>query len=171
MELLSEYQKVFAPMGLTKVPQQGKVYLRVWSTGWHQWKAALAWPGQTWACLSLSFTSPDTLEKSRSPPGISLFICKLKWLISVTANGYLVPRWHSISDTGNYHWRKKVLVLGNELLVSGAFCSSLLPLKCCISLRVHKSWHVCKERHGRNLYASPYNKHVVNNLYLEYNLS
>lgn len=50
-------------------------------------------------------------------------------------------------------------------------CSFLSPLKCCISLRAHESWHVCKERHGWNSYALPYNKHVVNNLYLEYNLS
>lgn len=50
------------------------------------------------------------------------------------------------------------------------FVASCLE-KFCISLRVHKSWHVCKERHSKNSYASPYNKHVVNNLYLEANLS
>ena len=43
---------------------------------------------------------------------------------------------------------------------------SLLFLASCSFFFCHKSWHVCKERHGRNSYALPYNRHVVNNLYL-----
>lgn len=94
---------------------------------------------------------------------LSFFICKLqsKW-------SWWPQRWPGISASGPKH--EKVPLSGSRAS-SSCRLRSFLPRKFCISLRVHKSWHVCKERHSKNSYASPYNKHVVNNLYLEANLS
>lgn len=151
------------PMGFTKVPQQDKVYFRACPPGGpSEWHSSTT---RVWSSLPLS--SPDTLGNSCSPSDLSLFLCKLKTVKAPF--GSEMTGWRLWQ--GEQSWSREGPGPRKGPSSFWHLCGFLLPLKCCISLRVHKSWHVCKERHGRNSYASPYNKHVVNNLYLEYNLS
>lgn len=160
--LLSEYQKVGGPWDLRKCPNRTKSTLepvhRAALVNGTRWQ-----PGSGHLCPSAALT----LEKSCSPSDLSLFLCKLK--TAKAPFGSEMTGWRLWQ--GKQSWSQEGPGPSKGASSFWHLCGFLLPLKCCISLRVHKSWHVCKERHGRNSYASPYNKHVVNNLYLEYNLS
>lgn len=180
-ELTSKFYGTFiwipegwCPMGFTKVPWQDKVYFRALSTR-ALVNGTCRQPGPGCFCPSAALTFWKTLvvpQTSREKLKTSFFLCKMQWLVSVTAKapfdsemtGWLLWRWEQSWSWEGPSPRK-------EASSPWHLCNFLLLPKCCISLRVHKSWHVCKERHGRNSYALPYNKHVVNNLYLEYNLS